>query len=108
MKALAHITGGGLPENLPRVLPKEKSARIDLAAIAVPDVFKWLAATGGVAQAEMLRTFNCGIGMVLVVAKDAVDAVSQELTNAGETVSVIGHITDKQDEPVVFDGALGL
>src|SRR5207244_5732398 len=59
VKALAHITGGGFPDNIPRVMPKNAGARIDLDAIAVPPVFKWLAATGGIAEKEMLRTFNC-------------------------------------------------
>ena len=67
MNALAHITGGGLTENLPRVLPDGMGAEIDLAAWTLPPVFGWLAQTGGMAQAEMLKTFNCGIGMVLVV-----------------------------------------
>jgi len=108
LKALAHITGGGLPENLPRVLPKDKSARINLNAIAVPDVFKWLARTGGVAPSEMLRTFNCGVGMVIVVPKEAAGAVTAALTEAGETVSVIGEIADQAAEPVIFEGTLGL
>ena len=69
IKALAHITGGGFPDNIPRVLPDGVGARLDLAAIPVPPVFGWLARTGGVAEAEMLRTFNCGIGMVAVAAR---------------------------------------
>ena len=64
VKALAHITGGGLVENVPRVLPKHLAAEVDLGAVPVPPVFRWLAASGPVAEAEMLRTFNCGIGMV--------------------------------------------
>ncbi len=67
IKALAHITGGGFPDNIPRVLPEGLGAELDLAAIAVPPVFGWLARTGGVGEREMLRTFNCGIGMVLAV-----------------------------------------
>ena len=69
IKALAHITGGGFPDNIPRVLPDGVGVRIDLDAIPVPPVFGWLARTGGVAEAEMLRTFNCGIGMIVVVAR---------------------------------------
>ena len=69
VKALAHITGGGFPDNIPRVLPKNLSAQIDIARIPVRPVFKWLAKTGGIAEKEMLRTFNCGIGMVLIVAE---------------------------------------
>ncbi len=108
IKALAHITGGGLPENLPRVLPENTSARIDLGTIAVPPVFAWLAQTGGVAESEMLRTFNCGIGMVVVVTDDEADAVSKVLSDAGETVSRIGRIEPAGDKPVLFDGTLGL
>ncbi|MEM5584229.1 phosphoribosylformylglycinamidine cyclo-ligase [Roseibium sp. AS2] len=108
IKALAHITGGGLPENLPRVLPDATSARIDLTQIAVPDVFGWLARTGGVAEKEMLRTFNCGIGMVIVAAADEAENVARVLTEQGETVSRIGQIEAAGDAPVLFDGSLGL
>ena len=83
IKALAHITGGGFPENIPRVLPDTCTAEIDLAAIAVPPVFGWLATSGNVAEAEMLRTFNCGIGMILVVAADRKDAVTAKPCGAG-------------------------
>ncbi|NBN77935.1 phosphoribosylformylglycinamidine cyclo-ligase [Microvirga tunisiensis] len=92
IKALAHITGGGLTENLPRVLPKGSVARIDLAKIAVPGVFKWLAKAGNVAESEMLRTFNCGVGMVVVVEAGAEAAVRAALEAAGETVSTLGRI----------------
>lgn len=108
IKALAHITGGGLPENLPRVLPEACSARIDLSAIKPPSVFSWLAAIGGVSEAEMLRTFNCGIGMVIVVAAEEAEAVTQVLTEAGEVVIRIGQIEPAGSSPVVFDGSLGL
>ena len=108
VKALAHITGGGLPENLPRVLPENTSARIDLSSISAPDVFGWLAKTGGVAEAEMLRTFNCGIGMVVVVAEEEAEAVTKVLTEAGETVSHIGRIEAAGDAPVLFDNSLDL
>jgi len=108
IKALAHITGGGLPENLPRVLPKDCSARIDLTTIAVPSVFGWLARTGGVAEKEMLRTFNCGTGMVLVVSEEEADAVADVLAGEGETVTRIGSIEPAGDTPVLFDGSLDL
>ncbi|MBO6885362.1 MAG: phosphoribosylformylglycinamidine cyclo-ligase [Marivita sp.] len=91
--ALAHITGGGLTENLPRVLPEGMGAEIDLAAWDLPPVFKWLAATGGMAEAELLKTFNCGIGMIVVVAADRADALIAVLEEAGETVSRIGSVT---------------
>ncbi|WP_417684058.1 phosphoribosylformylglycinamidine cyclo-ligase [Roseibium sp.] len=108
IKALAHITGGGLPENLPRVLPENTSAKIDLSAIDAPAVFKWLAKTGGVAEAEMLRTFNCGVGMVVVVSAEEADKVTEVLTREGETVFRIGAIAAPGDKPVLFDGSLGL
>ncbi len=92
IKALAHITGGGLTENMPRVLPKGTVARIDLSALNVPPVFRWLAATGNVDAAEMLRAFNCGIGMVVVVPADEVERVSAALVEAGEVVTRLGSI----------------
>lgn len=90
--ALAHITGGGLTENLPRVLPEGLGAQIDLGAWSLPPVFKWLAAEGGLAQAEMLKTFNAGIGMVLVVEADRADALAAALAVAGENVHHLGHV----------------
>src|SRR5262249_46486093 len=68
VKALAHITGGGLTENIPRVLPRRLAAEIGLGSFALPPVFQWLQHEGKIDQSEMLRTFNCGIGMILVVA----------------------------------------
>ena len=91
--ALAHITGGGLTENLPRVLPDDLGCEIDLTSWTLPPVFAWLAQVGGITQSEMLKTFNAGIGMVLVVAADRADALSAELTKAGETVHRLGHVT---------------
>ena len=79
VRALAHVTGGGLTENLPRGLPEGLGARIDLGAWRRPPEFGWLAEAGGVEPAEMLRTFNCGVGMALVVAPGAVDAVAAAL-----------------------------
>jgi phosphoribosylformylglycinamidine cyclo-ligase len=90
LKAAAHITGGGLPGNLPRVLPAGVVAVLDGRAWAVPPVFAWLARAGGVAAEEMLRVFNCGLGMVLVVAAEDADAATAMLTEAGETVFRIG------------------
>ncbi|MBW7057434.1 phosphoribosylformylglycinamidine cyclo-ligase [Paracoccus bogoriensis] len=90
---LAHITGGGLTENLPRILPKGLGADIDLGAWSLPPVFAWLAQAGGIEQAEMLKTFNSGIGMVLVVSPDRADALAALLAEAGESVHRIGHVT---------------
>ena len=92
VRGLAHITGGGLTENLPRILPAGTGAEVDLDAWALPAVFGWLRAEGGVADAEMLKTFNCGIGMVAVVAPERAEAVAELLGAAGETVKVIGRV----------------
>ncbi|WP_337996153.1 phosphoribosylformylglycinamidine cyclo-ligase [Oleispirillum naphthae] len=95
----AHITGGGMTENVPRVLPKGLHAAIDARRFPVPPVFAWLAETGGVALPEMLRTFNCGIGMVAVVKPAAAAAVTAAFEAAGETVYAIGSIEPGADEP---------
>jgi len=108
IKALAHITGGGFPENIPRVLPKDFAAELDLDAIAVPAVFSWLAKTGGVAPEEMMRTFNCGIGMVMVVAAGQAAQVAAVLSQEGETVTTIGRMLPRRDAGVVYRGRIGL
>ncbi|TXN39282.1 phosphoribosylformylglycinamidine cyclo-ligase [Methylobacterium sp. WL30] len=108
IKALAHITGGGFPDNLPRVLPDDVGITIDLDVVRPPPVFGWLAREGGVAEAEMLRTFNCGIGMVLVVAEDRAGAVIRALAEAGEAPVRLGAITARGPEPVAFTGRLAL
>ena len=94
VKALAHITGGGFPENIPRVLPKNFGVTLDLDRVPVPPVFKWLARAGGIAEPEMLRTFNCGVGMMAVVEPRAADAVAKVLTREGETVVRLGAVTN--------------
>lgn len=102
--ALAHITGGGLTENLPRVLPEGLGATIDLDAWTLPGVFGWLATTAKMAEPELLKTFNCGIGMILVVAPDRADALAALLREAGETVTQIGTVTAGQG--VSYRGSL--
>jgi len=94
LKGLAHITGGGLTENTPRMLPARLKPVIDMGAWPRPAVFTWLQDTGGIAEAELQRAFNCGIGMVLAVAKHEADHVMQRLSDAGETAWVIGHLRD--------------
>ena len=101
---LAHITGGGLTENPPRVLPDGLACQIDLGAWALPPVFRWLAATANMSQPELLKTFNCGIGMILVVAADRAAALTDLLREAGETVVRLGQIT--QGEGVLYHGSL--
>ncbi|WP_428991014.1 phosphoribosylformylglycinamidine cyclo-ligase [Methylocapsa aurea] len=109
ISALAHITGGGFPDNLPRVLPKGLGASLDLGAFRPSPVFSWLALQGGVAEAEMLRTFNCGIGMVVVVARDGVEEAVAAMRAAGETPIAIGEIAATGDGPrVAMRGTLPL
>jgi phosphoribosylformylglycinamidine cyclo-ligase len=109
IKALAHITGGGFPENLPRVLPKGLGITLDLTKIPVPPVFRWLAQAGDVAESEMLRTFNCGIGMIVVAARDAAGEVASALSNASETPIRIGEVREAGSGPrVITQGHLAL
>jgi len=109
VKGLAHITGGGFPDNIPRILPKGLGARIDLARVAVPAVFQWLASEGGIAESEMLRTFNCGIGMIVVASPEKAEAVVKAFTRAGETVVMLGDIISASgDTSVAYDGKLNL
>lgn len=110
IKALAHITGGGFPDNIPRVLPDNLAAEIDLDSIPVPPVFSWLAKTGGVAAHEMLRTFNCGVGMIAVVSAANVAAVTEILSAEGEVVVPLGQIIARADggAGTVYKGTLAL
>ena len=103
IKALAHITGGGLTENLPRVVPDDLAASIDLDTLSPHPVFGWLGKTGGVADDEMLRTFNCGVGMMVVVGADRADAVVDVLSSAGETVAVVGYLKARTQEAPAID-----
>ncbi|MFN6925859.1 MAG: phosphoribosylformylglycinamidine cyclo-ligase [Tabrizicola sp.] len=101
---LAHITGGGLTENPPRVLPEGLACEIDLSSWTLPPVFRWLATTANMAEAELLKTFNCGIGMMLVVAADRAEALAALLADAGETVTALGRIVEGQG--VIYRGRL--
>ena len=92
VKGMAHITGGGLTENVPRVLPENVVAAIDSKTWQMPKLFHWLREQGNVAEQEMYRTFNCGIGMVVIVAKSDADAALAQLNAAGETATIIGTI----------------
>lgn len=102
--ALAHITGGGLTENIPRVLPEGLGVDIDLSTWHLPPVFKWLVQEGGLEQDELLKTFNAGLGMVLVVSEEAAEGLTWTLSEAGETVHRIGTVT--AGEGVRYSGAL--
>ncbi len=106
IKALAHITGGGLPDNLPRVLPDDLACEIDLDAWNWPPVFDWLWGTGRIAQSEMLRSFNCGIGMVIAVDAAKASRVKASFEAAGETVFGIGRVMARDEDAVVFKGSL--
>lgn len=92
VRGVAHITGGGITENLPRILPPGLGARVNLSSWRMPEVFRWLAAAGGIEPAEMLKTFNAGIGMVLVVAPDRVDEVLAMLAEDGEAAHILGSV----------------
>ena len=109
IKALAHITGGGFVDNIPRVLPSNTAAKVDLSKIPVLPVFKWLAKEGNVAELEMLRTFNCGIGLIIAVDAAKLGGVEKALSAAGEKPITIGEIVAHKGEPVtLFDGKLAL
>ena len=100
VKAMAHITGGGFTENIPRVLPDTLAAEIDLSSFTPPALFGWLRDVGNITQSEMLRTFNCGIGMVVVVKPDLADTVSNILEREGETVTRLGKLVKRIGSPV--------
>jgi phosphoribosylformylglycinamidine cyclo-ligase len=102
--ALAHITGGGLTENPPRVLPEGLACEIDLSSWTLPPVFRWLASQANMSQSELLKTFNCGIGMILVVAEDRAEALTALLAEAGETVVPLGCVVE--GEGVIYKGSL--
>jgi hypothetical protein len=107
VKAFAHITGGGLTDNAPRVLPEKTAAEIDLGSWPLAPVYQWLMDQGGVSEAEMLRTFNCGIGMVVVAAPEEAQSVADALTEAGELVAEIGRIVDHEGEAITrYTGSL--
>ncbi|MEM6823545.1 MAG: phosphoribosylformylglycinamidine cyclo-ligase [Pseudomonadota bacterium] len=91
---LAHITGGGITENLPRIFPEKLGAEVNLGAWDLPDLFRWLGSEGGITIPELLKTFNCGIGMVLAADEGEAEAVAERLRAAGETVFEIGHVVE--------------
>lgn len=99
---LSHITGGGLTENIPRMLPKHLAAEVDISAWELPAVFKWLKKNGNVSGTEMGRTFNTGVGMVAVVPKEHAETVVRELEAAGEKVYTIGRLVKREGEGCVL------
>jgi phosphoribosylformylglycinamidine cyclo-ligase len=109
VKALAHITGGGFTENIPRVLPAGLAVALELDRVPVLPVFKWLAAAGNISETEMLRTFNCGIGMVAVLDRSGADAASECFAKNGETVVRLGEIVAASGgNPVQYRGHFDL
>ncbi len=97
IKALSHITGGGLFENIPRVLPDDLVAELDARSWELPPLFKWLAELGNIQPRELATTFNCGLGMVVVVEADKAEAAMKMLTDAGETVYKVGELKQRKD-----------
>jgi phosphoribosylformylglycinamidine cyclo-ligase len=108
IKAFAHITGGGYPENIPRVLPDGLGVCVNLDAIPVLPVFKWLAEAGGVAEREMLRTFNCGVGMVVVAQAGHEAEAEAALRESGENPVRLGEVVAAEGDRVTFSGKLAL
>ncbi len=100
--ALAHITGGGITENLPRVLPEGISAQINLAAWEFPPIFQWLQQQGNVSQTDILTTFNCGVGMIVVVPAEHENAALRYLENSGETAFPLGELVESVGKPQVI------
>jgi phosphoribosylamine--glycine ligase/phosphoribosylformylglycinamidine cyclo-ligase len=106
VKGMAHITGGGLTENLPRIIPDNFAFNVDLNSWTLPDCFAWVQKIGTISQSEMLKTFNCGIGMVLVVDKDNVQTVLDALNTQNQAYYTIGTLKHRTDEAVVYSGQL--
>lgn len=103
VNGISHITGGGLTNNIPRIMPKGLCAKINLDSWLVPEIFTWLAEAGPIKETEMLRTFNCGIGMVLIVPPDEAQGISKKLTYEGEKVFQIGEIVS-ENKAIVYSG----
>ncbi len=95
VKGMAHITGGGLVDNVPRVLPENIQAVLHRDSWQMPALFKWLQMKGGVADAEMVRVFNCGIGMVVIVSADQVDVAIKSLRAEGLTAWTVGEVVER-------------
>ena len=108
VRALAHITGGGYPDNLPRVIPDDLAVSLDLSAFSPPPVFSWLAGTGAITEAEMLRTFNCGFGMAAFVSHAHEAEAEKALAAAGLGPVLIGRLIPREGEAVVMKGRLAL
>ena len=102
LHAMSHITGGGLTDNLPRVLPDDLAASIDTSSWQFSELFTWLQTQGNIEQSEMYRTFNCGVGFVIVVPKDKAEATIKTLTDAGENAWQLGEMVKREADAVVY------
>lgn len=103
IKGMAHITGGGLSDNIPRMLPKHLAASLDASTWEVPPVLRWMKEAGGMQEAEFAQTFNTGLGMVMVVAEDKVDDLTKSLVHAGESPCRIGQLVERGDEGCIIE-----
>lgn len=108
LKAMAHITGGGLLENIPRALPDDLAVHLDLSGITVPVEMAWAAQTANLSAHDLLATFNCGVGMVVIVGADDAAQVSDCLTRSGETVLRLGSVAARNGDAVIIDQPLNL
>lgn len=108
IKGLAHITGGGLLENIPRVLPDDLAVSLDLSEVSVPTEMIWATETAKLSAHDLLATFNCGVGMIAIVAAEDASAVSARLTALGESVVTLGAVTSRTDVPVTIEKPLPL
>ncbi|MEQ8656027.1 MAG: phosphoribosylformylglycinamidine cyclo-ligase [Hyphomicrobiales bacterium] len=106
IKGLAHITGGGLLENIPRVLPDDLAVSLDLSEVSLPKEMAWAAQTASLSAHDMLATFNCGIGMIVIAAAEDASAVSNKLAVMGESVLALGAVTSRTGEPVIIEKPL--
>ena len=102
LHAMSHITGGGLTDNLPRVLPHHLAASIDTSSWQFSELFTWLQTHGNIAQSEMYRTFNCGVGFVIVMPKDKAAAAIKTLNDAGEQAWQLGEMIERTADAVVY------
>jgi len=102
VKGISHITGGGLTENIPRVLPDGLGVSLQRAAWPEPAVFRWLE-DAGVSRSEMIQTFNCGVGMIVIVAREEVESALSSLTRSGEQAWLIGEVVTDSAEQVTVD-----
>ncbi|CAG2122126.1 unnamed protein product, partial [Medioppia subpectinata] len=103
IKALSHITGGGLMENIPRTLPKHLAVVLDASKWEVQDIYKWIKSEGNIADREMLKTFNCGLGMICIVSQSDAPSVLDMIHSNGEKAYIVGNVIQRKDEGVIVN-----